>query len=291
MAELEALFGRFFCDDDVTASIQSWRPRPTDVVITPFGKCGTTWLQQIFHTLRTRGDMDFDDISRVVPWIESAALLGLGLEAPQRAEPRGFKSHLSFDRLPQGARCVVSLRDPRDALVSMFRFGEGWFFEPGSIAIADYAPGWIDGAYFSHLVSWWLQRDNPDVLLTTYEQMSAEPEALVRRLAAFCGMPLDAELLQLTLQRSSLAYMLQHKQRFDDAMMRTASEAACGLPPGSDSAKVRQGVVGSHRNELPAAVAQAIEQRWQAVVTPATGLADYAALQAAVAAQQDGQRG
>ncbi|MBT4618991.1 MAG: hypothetical protein HOB98_21400, partial [Gammaproteobacteria bacterium] len=30
--------------------------RPTDVVITPFGKSGTTWTQQIVHTLRTRGD-------------------------------------------------------------------------------------------------------------------------------------------------------------------------------------------------------------------------------------------
>jgi hypothetical protein len=28
--------------------------RPTDIVIAPFGKCGTTWLQQIGHTLRTR---------------------------------------------------------------------------------------------------------------------------------------------------------------------------------------------------------------------------------------------
>ena len=33
-----------------------YRPLPTDVIISPFGKCGTTWLQQMFHTLRTRGD-------------------------------------------------------------------------------------------------------------------------------------------------------------------------------------------------------------------------------------------
>ena len=32
--------------------------RPTDIVISPFGKSGTTWTQQIVHTLRTRGDMD-----------------------------------------------------------------------------------------------------------------------------------------------------------------------------------------------------------------------------------------
>ena len=53
---------------------------PTDCVVAPFGKSGTTWLQQIAHSLRTRGDMDFDDISRVVPWIEMSTDLGLDLD-------------------------------------------------------------------------------------------------------------------------------------------------------------------------------------------------------------------
>src|SRR5258708_2047810 len=82
--------------------------------------------RQTFHTLRTRGDRDFDDISRVVPWIETAGACGIDLNAPQRAEPRGFKSHLDYDRTPKGARYVVSLRDPKDAMVSMYRFMEGW---------------------------------------------------------------------------------------------------------------------------------------------------------------------
>ena len=113
--------------------------RSTDVVISPFGKCGTTWLQQIVHSLRTRGDLDFDDISRVVPWLETSTDLGLDLDAPQRAEPRAFKSHLPWGAVPKGGRYIVSLRDPRDAAVSMYRFLEGWFFEPGTITIEDFA--------------------------------------------------------------------------------------------------------------------------------------------------------
>ncbi len=105
------------------------------MIITPYGKCGTTWLQQVFHGLRTRGDMDFDDISRVVPWIETAHDLGLDLDAPQRGAPRGFKSHLSYDLVPKGARYIVSIRDPKDAFVSSFRFMEGWLFETGSVPI------------------------------------------------------------------------------------------------------------------------------------------------------------
>jgi hypothetical protein len=267
---------------EVPDAIRSYRPRPSDVVITPFGKCGTTWLQQTFHTLRTGGDMDFDDISRVVPWIESAGAVGIDLEAPQRAEPRGFKSHLGYDAIPKGAKYVVSFRDPKDALVSMYRFMEGWFLEPGAISIEDFAASWIEpGDYWAHLVGWWNVRTQPNVLVFTYEGMVADPAGSVRRLAAFCGLPLDDDLLRLTLERSSMAYMLAHKDRFDDAMMRAASEARCNLPPGSDSAKVRRGGVGGHKTELPAAIAAALDAKWAELAAPATGFADYAALEAA----------
>ncbi|MBP6725147.1 MAG: sulfotransferase domain-containing protein, partial [Halioglobus sp.] len=84
----------------------------TDIVITPFGKSGTTWLQQMAHTLRTRGDMDFDDISRVCPWIETSTDLGIDLELEQKARPRVFKSHLDADRVPKGGRYINACRNP-----------------------------------------------------------------------------------------------------------------------------------------------------------------------------------
>jgi hypothetical protein len=281
--ELNQLFERLLPRESVAAAIASWRPRPSDVVIAPFAKCGTTWLQQTFHTLRTRGDMDFDDISRVVPWIETASALGIDLEAPQRGEPRGFKSHLAFTDLPKGARAIVALRDPKDALVSVYRFMEGWFFEPGAISIEQFAPTRLDGpataGYWGHLLSWWAQRDNPDVLLLSYEHMSDAPELNIRRVAAFCGIELDDELLQLTLERTSLGYMLRHKDRFDDMLMRDMAEAVCHLPPGGDSSKVRQGKVGTHHQELPASISAAVDARWREHITSQTGFADYAALE------------
>jgi hypothetical protein len=74
--------------------------------------------------------------------------------------------------------------------------------------------------------------------------------------------------------------MLKHKDRFDDAMMRTLSEARCNLPPGSDSAKVRKGGVGGHCGELPPAIGAAMDAVWSEVVMPKLGFADYAALEA-----------
>jgi hypothetical protein len=283
--EMQHLQGLLFDREEIAASIEAYRPLSDDVIISPFGKCGTTWLQQTFHTLRTRGDMDFDDISAVTPWIEVAGACGQDLADPQRATPRGFKSHLAWDAIPKGARYVVAFRDPRDALISLFNFFEGWFLEPGAVtfeAFARFRVARPERNYWHHLVTWWSQRDNPAVLLLTYEGMTADPEGTVRRLAAFCGIPLDDELLALTLRHSSRDFMLLHKDCFDDPMVRRLSEVRCNLPPGSDSAKVRAKPAGDARALMTAALEAELDAVWTARVTPATGLADYAALRAAL---------
>jgi len=261
----------------------AFKPRATDVIISPFGKCGTTWTQQIVHSLRTRGDLDFDDISRVVPWIETSTDLGIDLEAPQRAEPRAYKSHLSWKAVPKGGKYIVSFRDPRDALVSMYRFMEGWFFEPGAFSIEEFARRRVmkrgEGMdYWAHLVSWWSQRANPNVLLLAYEHMKEDLPHAVARIAAFIGIELDDELRAIVLEQASLASMTAHKDKYADLLMRERSERVCDLPPGSDSAKVRNGTVGSHAKELPAEIIAELDAIWREDVTPATGAGSYAEL-------------
>ena len=189
MDEADARMG----DPDEAGAIADYRPRPGDIVISPYAKCGTTWLQQIFHTLRTGGDMDFDDISRVVPWIEPRACWGSTWR--RRSVPRRAASKPSgVGRIPKGARYVVSLREPKDALVSLHRFVEGWLLEPGAVSLDAFSKIAFDAAakgkgYWAHLLSWWGQRDNPDVLLLTYEHMIDDPEKAVRRVAAFWASP------------------------------------------------------------------------------------------------------
>ncbi len=249
--------------------------RPTDVVITPFGKSGTTWTQQIVHTLRTRGDMDFDDISRVVPWIETSPGLGIDLDAEQKANPRAFKSHLSWDLVPKGGRYINVVRHPVDVALSSFKFQEGWFFEPGTIDINEYTMGDLENRhYFKHLLSWWPRRNDPDVLFLAYEKMLTDSTNTIKRIAAFIGIDLDPELLEVTEKHSSRAFMLEHKDRFDDAMLRRLSEEVAGLPPGSDSAKVRADGLDS-RAELNEETLGAIDQAWHEEITEKLGFETY----------------
>jgi len=293
-AYVERMAG-FGTKDGFVAGIK-FVPRPTDVIIAPFGKSGTTWLQQVFHGLRTRGDMDFDDISRVVPWIETARDLGLDLDAPQRGEPRGYKSHLPYDLVPKGARYIVSIRDPKDVLVSAYRFAEGWFFEPGSVSIETYArklfmarvsPSGRRGDYWHHLASWWPHRHDENVLFMSYEAMTRDLAATVRRVARFVGIALDDEHFAIVMRQSSLEFMLAHKDRFDDSMMRERSERLLGIPPGSDSSKVRKGAVGEHTRELPRDVSDEMDEVWRREIESTLGFASYRALTEALEREQD----
>src|SRR5512147_1523610 len=77
----------------------AYQSHPTDVFVVTPAKCGTTWMQQIVHGLRTRGSMDFDEITRVVPWIEMAQDMGIDIYKPQPADPRAFKTHRHLDEV------------------------------------------------------------------------------------------------------------------------------------------------------------------------------------------------
>lgn len=255
-------------------------PLPTDVIIAPYAKCGTTWLQQMVHSLRTGGDLDFDDISRVVPWIETAADLGIDLDALQRAHPRAFKSHLGWDDVPKGGRYIVAVRDPRDALVSAYRFFQGWFFEPGTIDIEVLGRArFVEGrGYYKHLASWWPRRHDPDVLLLAYEHMYADPLDTVRRVAEFIGVGAGEEVIATALEQSSIGSMRNHGDKYDDKMMRALSERACDLPPGGEASKVGAGGVGGHRIELSDALVDALARTWNDTMGVEFDLPDYDAL-------------
>lgn len=276
---LAAMMARLFNEQERAKGL-ALKLRPSDVVIAPFGKSGTTWVQQIVHCLRTRGDMDFDDISRVVPWIETSPMLGIDLDAEQKASPRAFKSHLPWDAIPKGGRYIVTVRDPGDALYSLYKFMEGWFIEPGSISLDEFALQFFidDRQYWKHLASWLPRRNDGDVLFMAFEHMKSDLSATVERIAEFIGIPLDDELRAITEEHSSLAFMLRHKNRFDDRLMRELSERLVSLPPGSDSAKVRSGKVGEHALHLSEDVSAEIDAVWRQEITERFGFQNYAAL-------------
>lgn len=286
LAELHDRQKRMLTEEGLRRAL-AFQPQPTDVIITPYAKSGTTWVQQIVHGLRTRGDMNFDEITSVIPWIEMAYDLGMDVNQPQVAHPRAFKSHLSWDLVPKGARYIYVIRDPKDVVVSMYHFMAGWWFETGAISLPVFAREQFlqskrPTSYWAHIRSWWPHRHAANVLFLCYEDMKQDLPHTVQRIAAFIGCALDNELLDIVVRQSSMEFMSAHKRHFDDHLIREKRDAVCGLPPGGDSSKVRTGNVGDHTRELPPEVIAELDRRWQEEIEGTLGFSSYAAMHAAL---------
>lgn len=273
---------------EVDPTYRPYAPQPGDVFISCWAKSGTTMMQQMFHQLRTvaatgASDMNFDDISRMTPWEDTARFCGTDMTFPQRASPRGFKSHREYERLPPGMRYVVTLRDPKDTYLSLYRFFDGWLVEPGGVSLDEFFPVWMGGGpggcdYATHLLSWYAREHEPDTLLATYRWAAKNRLLMIRRLAAFLGLPLSDAVERMVEKLTSRDFMHAHKDRFDDHMLCEALAEKIGIPRGGDSSKVQ--AEGSDGSLLPAAAVERIDAMWAERIAPVTGHANFASLAA-----------
>lgn len=219
------------------------RPRPDDIFIVSYPKSGTTLMQMILYQLTTPGEMDFPHITSVSPWFELEFTRGnpKNLEVPS---PRLFKSHLMYAALPREGRFIYMARDPRDVAVSAYHHvslvrGEDPDFEK---FLRDFFLGRSPfGSWFQHIASWWPHRDDPNVLLVRYEEVVADLEGAVRRVAAFCGIEVREEDMPRILERCSIDFMKRHQEKFDPRTRRISR---------SPAQFIRQGKAGAGRESL-----------------------------------------
>ena len=277
------------CTDQAKLSGLAFRPRTTDVIIVTTPKSGTTWMQQIVHQLRTGGDMSFDEIGQVVPFLEFAQDLGIDISAEQRAFPRCYKTHCWYDHCPKGAgKYILCVREPCAVAYSNFNFFKGWFFQPGEVSVEEFVREyWLarglpqskleNASYFHHLASWWPHRKDENVLFLFYEDVKSDPEAAVRAIAKHIGVT-NENNIQFALEKSSFAYMKKHKSKFDEHIMRHLRNKACGLPKNAGdgiTTKVKTGSTSEGRRVLSVDLQKEIQEKWDEVVYPVTNCATY----------------
>ncbi len=265
----------------------AFRTRASDVFIATYPKCGTTWMQEICHSLRTKGHLDFAEISLVVPWVERSSWLGIDPDGEQVAEPRLFKTHYSWDLVPKGGRYIYVMRHPHDALVSFYHFFNGWMFERDAIDLPSFARGFflagsLSGRYWEHLHSWWSAATTGDseILLLCYEDLKRDLTAQVRRIAAFLhldGLDDGEERVAIAAEQASYAFMRAHEKQFDDHPTTAVFNQVLGLPSDGKTSKIGTGTVGRGAmlsDELRAE----LDAEWHNVIGGPLGIADYDAL-------------
>ncbi len=196
--------------------LKSFRLYPDDVFVVSYPKCGTTWTQQIVKLIRTKGHQDDTAIRYSVPWLEKNVI---SLDCSNIIKPRGFKSHMPYNRFPLGnppelpCKFIYVARNPKDCATSFYYHTETVFF-PG-IDKETYWKKFMEGElefgdYFDHVLSWWAHKDDCNVLFLKYEDMKKDLASCVSKIASFIEADVSGEIIEQIVAQTTFENMKQN---------------------------------------------------------------------------------
>jgi len=236
------------------------RLKRSDVVVVSFGKSGRTWLRvmvsrlyQQVHDLPEDIMIGFDNFHNL-----------------DRRVPRIFFTHDNYiadytgntDTKADfhGRKVVLLMRDPRDVAVSQF-FQWKFRMRPEKKALNDYPEHDSDCSAFDFVMHeggglpkiirfmnlWAREMARIDALeLVRYEDMRADPHAVLRRLAEFLDVP--AEQAHIDDAVAYASYENMKKMEAGAGFRMSGGRMMPGDRGNPDSYKVRRGKVGGYRD-------------------------------------------
>lgn len=220
---------------DVAISAHNSDARPTDIVLNTHPKSGTVLLQQMCYQIAVisgglaadgRTEEDFDDIIKVVPWIEREHILKCG---PPTINPRVFKTHLSINEVGKCSKHIVLVRDPTKFAASFLNFLffpanpdlDGKFPEDDRIMqecvdvltekfIIKSGGNDLGGWHKKLLEGMQHAQSNPGrTLVIFYEDVVSDLKGYIRKIAKFMGCSLSDEDVTTVAQRCDRDAMAQ----------------------------------------------------------------------------------
>lgn len=204
---------RYRSPDEDSARWVDFPFREGDIVISSRSKTGTTWVQMICALLIFRIPGLPAPLGQLSPWLDHLITPGDEVYARLAGQDhrRFIKTHTPLDGIPLDPRAthIVTARHPLDMAVSLYHQGDNidraWVrqltgqSEPAGPALArkplrDWLLDWINDAdprekmdslpgVMWHLADAWARRSEPNVLLVHYDDLSADLEGQMRRLA------------------------------------------------------------------------------------------------------------
>lgn len=211
--------------------------RDDDIVISTPPKSGTTWMQGIVASLLWPGGDAPDLFSALSPWIDIRRTpIHEVVERIEAQEHRRFlKTHTSASGFPVDvdAKTIVVYRDGRDALMSWSNHRSKMRPEVVEALNADAAadgveplpPVWggdmdqlfheweRDCSPTDHLAGWWGLRREPFVLFVHYNDLTADLDGEMCRIADFLELDIAAELWPTVVDRCRLDAMRSEAER------------------------------------------------------------------------------
>ena len=259
---------------------RGFKPRPSDVFIVTYPKCGTTWMSQICHMLRG-GNMDFGEITEVCPWDENAKICGQDLDADQVRNPRIFKSHLQREQIAKGGKYIYVVRNPEDVFISYYHFTSGF----GSLRLGDFTMhqfeeeimGGHRGPIWDHYMGWHSVINDPSVLWVFFEDLKEDFNGQIERVAKFMEIPDDfrEERIAEALEKASFEFMSKNKHQFDDNFLMKHTRGPSEEKVNKKKVgKVRKGKSGQG-SQIPHDIRKRLQEQWRGRVAAKTNCQDY----------------
>jgi aryl sulfotransferase len=203
---------------------QGFRFRPGDIIISTPAKCGTTWTQMICALLTFQRPELGAPLSTLSPWLDMVTRARTDVFAALEAQThrRFIKTHTPLDGIPfeHSVTYICVGRDPRDVALSMDAHRDNMDLERVLTARAESAridgvelealtppPArpdddrerfwlWVDdetppqdassslARTLGHLRTFWEHRAEPNIVFLHYDELQADLEGQMRRLAA-----------------------------------------------------------------------------------------------------------
>lgn len=217
---------RYRSSDEDSARWLNFPFRAGDIVISTRSKSGTTWMQMICALLIFRTPELPAPLSRLSPWLDWLLIPRDEVVATLQAQRhrRFIKTHTPLDGLPLDGRAtyLVAARHPLDMAVSLhhqsgnldrdrIRSLTGQPAEPAGDAAPrpterDALLAWIDRdadpaealdslpGVLWHLSDAWARRHEPNVLLVHYDDLAADLDGAMRRIATRLGFDVPQQV-------------------------------------------------------------------------------------------------
>jgi aryl sulfotransferase len=217
----------------------AYNHRPGDIFVCAPPKCGTTWTQTIVASLLWPDGNLPGAVIEMGPWFDGRIFDFDELSARLGAQThrRYIKTHTPADGIPifDTASYIVVARDGRDAFVSFVNhlqhMRDDLIERLNAEAMAqgidpvmkfhgdihEFFDTWImDAPPLRHLATWWDLRGEPNVLFVHYNDLQADLDGEMRRVAAFLNIDIPAARWSGVVERCTFERMREDADKVGD---------------------------------------------------------------------------